>query len=394
MARMDAMTIKMDAQYKEFQSRSKQPNPDHDEIDIPMSREEEAKFMQTLCRTCFYDDYHDRDSNCDNWRSSGRNNYNRENYQSHSDDKPDLQKQLSDFIKAQHSTNSFVKDTFMDLKNKLKTTTKNHQASIQNLEAKFDRFTDKQSGRPFGSLPSKCRVLQYTKKIKEQEDSLDTMSDQLVELKNTVQIKQTIISKLKECLLNKDSENEHLKLKIVDFTTVQNLRVQVKELQNENEHLKSKVIDCTMYQNLQVQVEELKSVNESLNLTVEELSKARALAEATLRERDEMINAQCKKIRLLEEQSEIFHEVPSEFDSEIVHDTHDNSKKDVILSLQTQLKETAELVVFENKISNLEKDLAQRVKDFDDVKTELSKRTNKFETYFANLEKENALLKS
>ncbi|GKF46990.1 hypothetical protein Tco_0136792, partial [Tanacetum coccineum] len=42
----------------------------------------------------------------------------------------------------------------MDLKTKLETTTKNHQASIQNLEAKFDRFADKQSGRPSGSLPS------------------------------------------------------------------------------------------------------------------------------------------------------------------------------------------------------------------------------------------------
>ncbi|GJV81157.1 hypothetical protein Tco_1517027 [Tanacetum coccineum] len=50
--------------------------------------------------------------------------------------------------------------------------------------------------------------------------------------------------------------------------------------------------------------------------------------------------------------------------------------------------------VFETKISKLEKVLAQRVKDFDDVKTELSRRTDKFETYFANLEKENALLKS
>ncbi|GKA37176.1 reverse transcriptase domain-containing protein [Tanacetum coccineum] len=152
MARMDAMTMKMDAQYKDFQSRSKQPNLDDD--DIPMSREEEAKFMQTFRRTRFYNDYRDRDSNRDNWRSSGRNDYNRDNYQSHSDDKPDLQKQLSDFIKAQHSTNSFVKDTFMDLKNKLETTTKNHQASIQNLEGKFDRFADKQSGRPSGSLPS------------------------------------------------------------------------------------------------------------------------------------------------------------------------------------------------------------------------------------------------
>ncbi|GKB37862.1 hypothetical protein Tco_0882804 [Tanacetum coccineum] len=144
--------MKIDAQYKEFQSRSKQPNLDDD--DIPMSRKEEAKFMQTFRRTRFYNDYRDRDSNRDNWRLSERNDYNRENYQSHSDDKPEFQKQLSDFIEAQHSTNSFVKDTFMDLKNKLETTTKNHQASIHNLEVKFDRFADKQSGRPSGSLPS------------------------------------------------------------------------------------------------------------------------------------------------------------------------------------------------------------------------------------------------
>ncbi|GKA98649.1 reverse transcriptase domain-containing protein, partial [Tanacetum coccineum] len=48
MARMDSMTIKMDAQYKELQSRTKQPTPDLDDDDIPMSREEEAKFMQTF----------------------------------------------------------------------------------------------------------------------------------------------------------------------------------------------------------------------------------------------------------------------------------------------------------------------------------------------------------
>ncbi|GJW51272.1 hypothetical protein Tco_0092623 [Tanacetum coccineum] len=49
---------------------------------------------------------------------------------------------------------------------------------------------------------------------------------------------------------------------------------------------------------------------------------------------------------------------------------------------------------FETKISKLEKVLAQQVKDFDDVKIELSRKTNKFETYFANLEKQTALLKS
>nr|GEV54999.1 hypothetical protein [Tanacetum cinerariifolium] len=66
---MDAMTMKMDARYKEFQSRSKQPNLDHDNDDTPMSREEEeAKFMKTFRHTRFYNDYRDRDSNRDNWQ--------------------------------------------------------------------------------------------------------------------------------------------------------------------------------------------------------------------------------------------------------------------------------------------------------------------------------------
>ncbi|GKB62284.1 hypothetical protein Tco_0918470 [Tanacetum coccineum] len=140
--------------YKEFQSRSKKLNLDHNDDDKPVSPKEEAKFMQTFRHTRFYNDYRDRDSNRDNWRSNGRNDYNRDNYRSNFDDKPDLQKQLSDFIKSQHSTNSFVKVTSMDLKTKLKTTTKNHQASIQNLEAKFDILADKQSARPSRSLPS------------------------------------------------------------------------------------------------------------------------------------------------------------------------------------------------------------------------------------------------
>ncbi|GKA01726.1 hypothetical protein Tco_0674391 [Tanacetum coccineum] len=127
--------------------------------------------------------------------------------------------------------------------------------------------------------------------------------------------------------------------------TISELEECLRKKDFENEHLKSKAVGCTMCQNLQVQVEELKSVNESLNLSVEELSKAREIVETTLRERDEMVFAQCEKIRLLEEQCEPFYEVQSEFDSEIVHNTQDNSEKDLILSLQTQLKETAELVV-------------------------------------------------
>ncbi|GKC38217.1 hypothetical protein Tco_1050601, partial [Tanacetum coccineum] len=48
MARMDAMTLKMNTRYKELQSKDKKTKPDLDEEEIPMSREEEAKFMQTF----------------------------------------------------------------------------------------------------------------------------------------------------------------------------------------------------------------------------------------------------------------------------------------------------------------------------------------------------------
>nr|GEW25846.1 reverse transcriptase domain-containing protein [Tanacetum cinerariifolium] len=48
MAQMDAMTLKMDAHYKELQSNAKKAKPDLDEDDIPISREEEAKFTQTF----------------------------------------------------------------------------------------------------------------------------------------------------------------------------------------------------------------------------------------------------------------------------------------------------------------------------------------------------------
>ncbi|GJV83654.1 hypothetical protein Tco_1523552 [Tanacetum coccineum] len=132
---------------EELQSRAKQPTPDLDDDDMPMSRKEEAKFMQTFCKTRSYNDCRDRDLNRDNWHLSGRNDYNRDNYRSNTDDKPyDLQKQFNDFMKFQQSTNAFVKETFMDLKTQLETVAKNHQASIQNLESKFDRLADKQFG--------------------------------------------------------------------------------------------------------------------------------------------------------------------------------------------------------------------------------------------------------
>ncbi|GJW34695.1 hypothetical protein Tco_0057615 [Tanacetum coccineum] len=56
MAQMDAMTMTMDAQYKEQQSRSNHSIPEYDKDDKPMSPEAEEKFMQTFQRTRFYND--------------------------------------------------------------------------------------------------------------------------------------------------------------------------------------------------------------------------------------------------------------------------------------------------------------------------------------------------
>ncbi|GKC22124.1 reverse transcriptase domain-containing protein [Tanacetum coccineum] len=47
---MDAMTMKIDAQYKEIQSCSKHSTPDFNDNDTPISHEEEAKFIQTFHR--------------------------------------------------------------------------------------------------------------------------------------------------------------------------------------------------------------------------------------------------------------------------------------------------------------------------------------------------------
>nr|GEV64829.1 hypothetical protein [Tanacetum cinerariifolium] len=94
-----------------------------------------------------------------------------------------------------------------------------------------------------------------------------------------------------------------------------------------------------------------------------------------------------RKIRLLEELSEIFHEVPSEFDSELVHDTQDNSENDLILSLQTQLKETAKLVVrfLDEKYSALKEieSLKVKIKSFQTENQDLKSR----ESNLNNIEK-------
>ncbi|GJY28309.1 hypothetical protein Tco_0404076 [Tanacetum coccineum] len=111
---MDAMTIKMDAQYKELQSRTKQPTPDLDDDDMHMSREEEAKFMQTFCKTCF---------------------------------SMIIATEIRIVIIGVQTNGMITIETTTDH-------TPLTNPSIQNLETKFYNLADKQSGRPSRSLPS------------------------------------------------------------------------------------------------------------------------------------------------------------------------------------------------------------------------------------------------
>nr|GFA61240.1 outer membrane protein porin [Tanacetum cinerariifolium] len=105
-----------------------------------------------------------------------------------------------------------------------------------------------------------------------------------------------------------------------------------------------------MCQNLQVQVEKLKSVNKSLNLSVEELYKARALVEATLRERDELVFAQCEKIRLVEEQSESFMRESELNNLKKVYET----KESALLKDVDQMKSQVSKLVKKLQISDQE----------------------------------------
>nr|GEU79368.1 putative ribonuclease H-like domain-containing protein [Tanacetum cinerariifolium] len=125
MARMDAITLKMDAQYKELQTYAKKTKPDINEDDIPMSREEEDNLCALFIRLVFT-----------------------------MITAIETRIAIIGVLTNEQSINAFVKETFMDLKTQLETIAKNLQALIQNLETKFDRLADRQSSRPSGSLLS------------------------------------------------------------------------------------------------------------------------------------------------------------------------------------------------------------------------------------------------
>ncbi|GJV81918.1 retrovirus-related pol polyprotein from transposon TNT 1-94 [Tanacetum coccineum] len=168
-----------------------------------------------------------------------------------------------------------------------------------------------------------------------------------------------------------------------------------------------------MCQNLQVQVKELKSVNESLNLSVEELYKARALAEATLRERNEMISTKYEKYFASKETENLTDEIKSlQTENQILKSRESeliNLEKFKFLKHDTSLKKMIEMIekeyesnvskisitssTFETKNLKLVKEMGDKVKCFDEEKKTFETKIAKWEKLasqnYTSLQKEN-----
>ncbi|GJX53612.1 hypothetical protein Tco_0281981 [Tanacetum coccineum] len=189
------------------------------------------------------------------------------------------------------------------------------------------------------------------------------MSDQLTKEKNTIQIKQTTILEPKECPRKKDSKNEHLKAKIVDFITVQNLRVQFKELQSENEHLKSKV-----------------------------LTKAHELGKANLKQRDEKISALNDKYCALKEIKSLKVEIKS-----LQTENQDLQSRESELHNLEKVYETKEYVLLKDidqmkyqvlelleKLKSLDQEMKQQIILFEEDKRMFLAKNEFLKKFFKN----------
>ncbi|PWA37048.1 hypothetical protein CTI12_AA594230 [Artemisia annua] len=172
---MEALTSKIDSQYKDIKGEMKEMregcnncggNHTSSECDDqPMNgpKEGEANYVQEGYRRGGYrGNYYGRNSR--NWQDRQQRDNNHDSQPRsdnptppNSDKKPeetDFEKMMREFVTAQKSTNEFVKTQFFNLKTKVKQGQKNHQASIQDLEHKFGRLSNQFSSRPPGALPS------------------------------------------------------------------------------------------------------------------------------------------------------------------------------------------------------------------------------------------------
>ncbi|GJY43003.1 hypothetical protein Tco_0431216 [Tanacetum coccineum] len=186
-------------------------------------------------------------------------------------------------------------------------------------------------------------------------------------------------------------ENEHLKLTYKSlFDSIKKSRVQTKTsnvTQNEAENLKSQLFEFaeTKFNNIFGKIEFFKKKQ----LDISELNKESG-----------------EKQNLFENETSVFQIKIDELEKSLAKQIKENSdlliKIDNLENVFADEEKRATLgklnafdnenCDFESKVIHLEKIIAQKSKDFDDVNLELSNRTAKFEAYFEKLEKTKVVL--
>ncbi|GJR89995.1 hypothetical protein Tco_0214006 [Tanacetum coccineum] len=186
-------------------------------------------------------------------------------------------------------------------------------------------------------------------------------------------------------------ENEHLKLTYQSlFDSIKKSRVQTKTsnvTQNEAENLKSQLFEFaeTKFNNIFGKIEFFKKKQ----LDISELNKESG-----------------EKQNLFENETSVFQIKIDELEKSLAKQIKENSdlliKIDNLENVFADEEKRATLgklnafdnenCDFESKVIHLEKIIAQKSKDFDDVNLELSNRTAKFEAYFEKLEKTKVVL--
>ncbi|GJS07013.1 hypothetical protein Tco_0363809 [Tanacetum coccineum] len=186
-------------------------------------------------------------------------------------------------------------------------------------------------------------------------------------------------------------ENEHLKLTYKNlFDSIKKSRVQTKTsnvTQNEAENLKSQLFEFaeTKFSNILEKIEFFKKKQLDISELNKELGKKQNLFENKTSvfqiKIDELEKSLAKQIK---ENSDLLIKIDN-----LENVFADEEKRATLGKLNAFDNENCD---FESKVIHLEKIIAQKSKDFDDVNLELSNRTAKFEAYFEKLEKTKVVL--
>ncbi|GJX94013.1 hypothetical protein Tco_0348599 [Tanacetum coccineum] len=186
-------------------------------------------------------------------------------------------------------------------------------------------------------------------------------------------------------------ENEHLKLTYKNlFDSIKKSRVQTKTsnvTQNEAENLKFQLFEFaeTKFNNIFGKIEFFKKKQLDISELNKELGKKQNLFENKTSvfqiKIDELEKSLAKQIK---ENSDLLIKIDN-----LENVFADEEKRATLGKLNAFDNEKCD---FESKVIHLEKIIAQKSKDFDDVNLELSNRTAKFEAYFEKLKKMKVVL--